>query len=177
MLPSAAVLMARFAGGVCAQSRGGNVFDPKAPIPLSVSKEERAFELARSYEEKYEGATSEIHHRWTVFFDHELMRQVLRTVQMKENDHPPLAMGDVQEKFSSLFHVRNVAVRMKGAAEATERRRRDELRGLRKRCRGAAPGSGDRREKRRAVAAPTDVLVRAATVDDERLFDRIASFV
>ena len=140
---------------------------------MAPSKDDAAFELALSYAEKYEHASSSIHQRWVVFFEHALVREVLRSVQ-GEAAPGDLKRGEAQRKISSLFHVRVAALRMKDAAAATEARRRDELRGLRKRCRG---GDGGARRATRARAAGGSLLVRAAAVDDDRVFDAIASFL
>ncbi|KAK7233643.1 hypothetical protein SO694_00106039 [Aureococcus anophagefferens] len=72
---------------------------------MAPSKDDAAFELALSYAEKYEHASSSIHQRWVVFFEHALVREVLRSVQ-GEAAPGDLKRGEAQRKISSLFHVR-----------------------------------------------------------------------
>ena len=133
--------------------------------PASPAASPADLELAAAYEEKYAKATSSIHQKWVVFFEHSLMKQVLKAHQSAEREE--LA------KFTSLFHVRVLAIRMREAAHDVERRRRDELLGLRRRCLG---GDG-RPAKRPRAAAPPSPLLRAASIADARVFEKIAAFV
>ena len=127
--------------------------------------ESSEFDLALSYAVKYEKASSVIHQKWVVFFEHALMRQVLKIEKMGKH------ASDFEIKFSSLFHVRLAAIRMKEAAEADEGKRRGEFRSLRKRCLDADKP----RSKRPRV--DESILLRAARVHDDRIFEKIASFV
>ena len=125
-------------------------------------------DLALAYREKYKQATSSIHQKWVVFFEHALMRQVLKT-QREENR----AAAGVTRQFSSLVHARVAALKMLDAALDVERRRRVEFLGLRRRCR-AYERMAPPKKRRRVGSSP---LLRAASLADDRLFDRIASFV